>query len=148
MKVKARRLTVGTVLAAALAIGAVFYATRHRQPAAASVANAQKGSTSGTSTKSAGGQGLHHYDGPTVNAYYGYVKVQAVVDHGKLKKVVVLKHPNDNGTSRYINSVAMPYLVKEAVKSQSANIQLISGATFSSEAFVKSLSSALSQAGV
>lgn len=86
------------------------------------------------------------FTGQRVNAYYGYVRVQAVVQNGRLQKVNVLEHPNDNGTSRYINSVAMPYLVQEAVQAQGAKVRLISGATLSSEAFVKSLSTALTQA--
>lgn len=87
------------------------------------------------------------FTGTREYAYYGYVQVQAVVRNGKILKVNVLEHPNDNGTSRYINGVAMPYLVQEAVQAQSAKVSLISGATLSSEAFVRSLSSALSAAG-
>lgn len=88
-----------------------------------------------------------NYTGRREYAFYGYVQVQAVVQNGKIQQVRVLEHPNDNGTSRYINSIAMPYLVQEAVQAQNTNVSLISGATLSSEAFVKSLSTALSQAG-
>lgn len=87
------------------------------------------------------------YTGQREYAFYGYVRVQAIVQNGKVQQVRVLEHPNDNGTSRYINSIAMPYLVQEAVQAQNTNVSLISGATLSSEAFVKSLSTALSQAG-
>ncbi|HUX51134.1 MAG TPA: FMN-binding protein [Spirochaetia bacterium] len=87
------------------------------------------------------------YVGAREYAYYGYVRVQAVVQNGQLSNVQVLEHPNDNGTSRYINSIAMPYLVQEAVQAKSTNISLISGATLSSQAFLQSLSSALTKAG-
>jgi uncharacterized protein with FMN-binding domain len=40
----------------------------------------------------------------------------------------------------------MPYLEQEAIQAQSAKVQLISGATFTSQAFIQSLNSALSQA--
>lgn len=86
------------------------------------------------------------YTGSRVYVYYGYVRVQVVVQNGQISNVKVLEHPNDNGTSRYINSIAMPYLVQEAVQAQSAQINLISGATLSSEGFVKSLNTALSKA--
>lgn len=86
------------------------------------------------------------YTGNREYAFYGYVRVEAVIRNGKIRNVRVLEHPNDNGTSRYINSVAMPYLVQEAVQVQNANISLISGATLSSEAFAKSLYSALQKA--
>ena len=83
------------------------------------------------------------YTGNRIYVFYGYVRVQADIQNGKISNVHVLEHPNDNGTSRYINSIAMPYLVQEAVQSQTANISLISGATLSSEGFVKSLYKAL-----
>jgi uncharacterized protein with FMN-binding domain len=80
-------------------------------------------------------------------AFYGYVKVQATVQSGRLTNISVLEYPNDNGRSHYINNVALPYLVQEAVDAQSSSVDLISGATFTSEAFVKSLGAALRQAG-
>ena len=160
MKAKTQRVAVSLILVAGLTVGAVSYVIRQVQSSAGGstpqVANIRQTSTqtaravaTQTATSTASSQGVSgRFNGPTENAYYGYVKVQAVINNGKVQKVVVLQHPNDNGTSRYINSVAMPYLVKEAVQAQGANINLVSGATFSSEAFVKSLSSALSQAGV
>ena len=87
------------------------------------------------------------YDGRREYAYYGYVKVQAVVSHGRLSDVRLYEYPNDNGRSHYINSDALPYLIQEAVDSQSWNVDFISGATFTSEAFAKSLRAALSRAG-
>ena len=86
------------------------------------------------------------YDGPVVDAYYGNVQVEAVVQGGKLADVQFLDYPQDRRTSRFINQQAMPWLTQEAVQVQSANVDLISGATFTSEAFVKSLQSALNQA--
>lgn len=150
MKVKGKKILVGTILVAGLTIGAVSFVMRHARSATSDpVANVRQQpavgpSAAGTQVKARTG----HYTGATVNVYYGYVKVQAVVKNGKLENVIVLEHPNDNGTSRYINSVAMPYLVQEAVQAQNANINLISGATFSSMGFVKSLGSALSAAGI
>jgi uncharacterized protein with FMN-binding domain len=87
------------------------------------------------------------YDGRREYAYYGYVKVQAVVSNGRLSDVRLYEYPNDNGRSHYINSVALPYLIQEAVGAQSWKVDLISGATFTSEAFTKSLQAALSRAG-
>lgn len=86
------------------------------------------------------------YTGPSVDAYYGYIKVQAVISGGKITDVVFLSYPNDRGTSREINGQAMPYLKEEAIAAQSANVDIISGATDSSLAFRQSLSAALAQA--
>ncbi|MBU6500611.1 MAG: FMN-binding protein [Patescibacteria group bacterium] len=86
------------------------------------------------------------YTGPLTDAYYGYVQVQAVIQGGKLADVSFLRYPNDRGTSIYINSQAMPYLKMEAIQAQSAKVDIISGATATSEAFIKSLGSALASA--
>ncbi len=87
------------------------------------------------------------YDGRREYAYYGYVKVQAVVKGGRLTDVRLYEYPNDNGRSHYINSIALPYLIQEAVDAQSWKVDLISGATFTSNAFGKSLQAALARAG-
>ncbi len=87
------------------------------------------------------------YDGRREYAYYGYVKVQAVIKDGKLADVRMWEYPNDNGRSHYINTIALPYLIQEAVDAQSWKVDLISGATFTSAAFEKSLQAALSRAG-
>jgi uncharacterized protein with FMN-binding domain len=86
------------------------------------------------------------YDGPVVDAYYGNVQVEAVIQGGKLADVQFLDYPKDRRTSREINQQAMPWLTQEAVQVQNANVDLIGGATFTSQAFVQSLQFALDQA--
>jgi len=86
------------------------------------------------------------YTGSPADAYYGTVKVQAVIQGGKLTAVNFLSYPNDRNTSRYINSQAMPQLKTEAIQAQSANVDGVSGATDTSQAFIQSLGSALAQA--
>jgi uncharacterized protein with FMN-binding domain len=88
------------------------------------------------------------YTGPSVYVYYGNVQVQAVVQGGKLADVKFLQYPSDRSTSRYINSQAMPMLTQEAVAAQSAQVDGVSGASATSQGFIQSLSSALSQAHV
>ncbi len=87
------------------------------------------------------------YVGSTVDAYYGYVQVEAVVQSGSITDVQFLKYPQDRRTSRFINSQAVPWLRSEALQMQSANVNIISGATLTSEGFIMSLRSALDQAG-
>ena len=86
------------------------------------------------------------YKGPTVNVYYGVVSVQATIQHGSIVNVQFIQYPNDRRTSVRINSIAMPYLQQEAIQAQTANINLISGATLTSEGFVMSLDAALKSA--
>jgi uncharacterized protein with FMN-binding domain len=86
------------------------------------------------------------FTGKSYDAYYGNVQVSVTITGGKISSVKFLQYPNTHSTSVYINNQAMPYLQQEAIQAQSANVQLISGATFTSQAFIQSLSSALSQA--
>lgn len=86
------------------------------------------------------------YTGTPEDAYYGTVQVRAALRSGKIISVQFLQHPSDRSTSRYINDQAMPLLIQEAIQAQSANVDGVSGATFTSQAFQKSLASALAQA--
>lgn len=86
------------------------------------------------------------YTGSVQDAYYGNIQVQAVISGGRITNVVFLQYPNDNGTSQYINSQADPMLTQEAIQAQNANVDIVSGASASSQAFQSSLADALSQA--
>jgi uncharacterized protein with FMN-binding domain len=100
-------------------------------------------------TPSAQAQGQYKdgtYTGAEVDAYWGLVKIKAVIRSGKIADVTFLEYPSDRRTSQRINSVAMPYLQTEAIQVQSANVDLISGATLTSEAFAQSLQAALDSA--
>jgi uncharacterized protein with FMN-binding domain len=74
------------------------------------------------------------------------VQVQATVQNGKIADVQFLQYPSDRRTSQQINAFAMPYLQQEAIQAQSANVNIISGATLTSEGFAMSLQSALASA--
>lgn len=86
------------------------------------------------------------FTGVSADAYYGNVQVEAVVQSGKISDVVFLDYPQDRSTSIRINTYAMPLLTSEAIQAQNANVDVVSGATATSGAFVQSLSSALAQA--
>lgn len=86
------------------------------------------------------------YNGSVTDAFYGPMQVEAVIQGGKLAQVQILEYPHDRRTSQMINSQALPWLESEAVQAQSAQIDLISGATLSSRAFIESLQSALDSA--
>ena len=86
------------------------------------------------------------YTGSSVNVLVGIMQVQAVIQNGKLSSVQILQYPNDRQTSVRINQIAIPYLQQEAVQAQSANVNMISGATLTSQGFIYSLQAALSQA--
>ncbi len=84
--------------------------------------------------------------GPVVDAYYGLMQIQAIVQGGRLSSIRVLRYPNDRRTSIFINRQALPMLRDEVISAQSANVDIISGATLTSEAFIRSLGGALGKA--
>lgn len=88
------------------------------------------------------------YTGNVTDAFYGNFQVQAAIQNGKIVDINFLQFPNDRGTSITINNQSNPILKQEAIQKQSANVDIVSGATQSSEAFVKSLQSALDKASI
>ena len=86
------------------------------------------------------------YTGAEADAQWGYVQVKITVQNGKLTNVQFLEYPNHRDRSVEINNYAMPQLTSEAIQAQSAQVDVISGATDTSEAFIQSLGDALSQA--
>jgi uncharacterized protein with FMN-binding domain len=86
------------------------------------------------------------YIGPVTDAYYGLIQIQASVQGGRLTALKVLKYPSDRRTSVSINRQALPMLRDEAISAQSAHVDIISGATLTSRAFIQSLGGALKKA--
>ena len=86
--------------------------------------------------------------GSTVNTRWGPVQVQLTVSGGKITDVAMLQYPNGNGTDQQISSYALPILMQATVDAQSANIDMVSGATYTSTGYLQSLQSAIDQAGI
>lgn len=108
--------------------------------------SSSNGSISGTGMATSGQYKDGTYTGQPADAFYGLINVAVTISGGKITAVNFLQYPNDNPNSIEINDQAMPYLQQETIQAQSANVNIISGATDTSQAFVQSLSSALSQA--
>jgi uncharacterized protein with FMN-binding domain len=79
---------------------------------------------------------------------YGDVQVQIVVQGHQLVDVRPLQLPYSHSRSQEISQQAEPILRQEALQAQSAQIDLLSGATFTSESYAESLQSALDRAGI
>ncbi len=84
--------------------------------------------------------------GPVVSTRFGDVQVQVTITAGVVDEVAALQLPSGDGHSRQISKAAEPILREEALTAQSASIDLLSGATYTSRAYVKSLQAALDQA--
>ncbi len=87
------------------------------------------------------------FTGPSINTYYGPVQVRANIRDGRLASVDVPVYPADRRASQRINSQALPLLEGEVIRAQSARVNIISGATLTSEAYLRSLDTALRAAG-
>jgi uncharacterized protein with FMN-binding domain len=78
-----------------------------------------------------------------VDTQFGAIQVAATVQGRQIVDVRALQLPFDRARSQFISTQAEPLLRSEALQAQSANIQLLSGATFTSEAYAQSLQGAL-----
>ena len=87
------------------------------------------------------------YRGSSVSAVFGLVQVEATVKGGRLVEVEAIDYPTSRRTSRRINDPAMPVLRSEAIANQSADVDIITGATLTCVAYARSLASALAEAG-
>ncbi|TIH36193.1 FMN-binding protein [Subtercola vilae] len=87
------------------------------------------------------------FTGSSVSTPYGNVQVKVTVDAGKITDVTPLHLTDDGGRSVQISNRAAPILQQEILAAQSANVDSVSGATYTSDGYLKSLQSALDQAG-
>jgi uncharacterized protein with FMN-binding domain len=85
-------------------------------------------------------------DGAVVSTPYGTVQVQVVLIGSRISDVRALHLTDANGTSRGISAGAAPILRNEALTAQSAKIDTVSGATYTSQGYQVSLQAALDQA--
>ena len=86
--------------------------------------------------------------GSRASTRWGDVQVSITVTDGKITAVDVPEYPTGNGKDREINADALPVLTQETLSAQSADIDMVSGATVTSQGYVQSLQSALDKAGL
>ena len=105
-------------------------------------ATATKSAPATTSAKSINGT----FTGPSINVNYGNVQVKITVVNGRITDAVAVVAPSGKN-DRYTN-MAVPTLTKQTLAAQSANIQGVSGASYTSYGWYTSLQGALTQAGL
>ena len=88
------------------------------------------------------------FTGASANTVYGPVQVQITVTNGKITNATALVYPTGSFRDQQINQQAIPYLIQETLAAQSANIQGVGGASYTSQGWVGSLQSALAKAGL
>lgn len=113
-----------------------------------STTSGSTGSTGGTSGSSGSSGSATQVAGSVVQTRYGPVQVQLSVSGGTVTAASVLQYPSGDPRSSQISAYALPVLTDETVSAQSASIDMVSGATFTSTGYVQSLQSALDRAGL
>ena len=98
-----------------------------------------------TSTSTA--SGARTATGAAVDTQYGAAQVRVTVKGGKITDIEALQLQGNDPRSLQISSSAEPILKQEALAKQSADIDAVSGATFTSDSYTQSLQSALDKLG-
>ena len=107
------------------------------------------GTTSGgTSSGGSSTSGLKDgtYTGQSTDTRWGPVQVRITVSNGRITAADAIDYPMNNGRDQEINQYAIPQLQSETLQAQSAQIDMVSGATYTSQGYTTSLQSAIDQA--
>lgn len=134
---------VAITTAAALAGCGSHKIARTHTPAKVGGTGTSSGSTSTTGPASSV---TGHFVGDDIPTQFGDIQVEVTLDHGRITDVQWLKLPYDRPRSQFISQQAAPILRTEVLTAQSAKIDLLSGATYTSDAWATSVQSALSRA--
>nr|WP_217501024.1 FMN-binding protein [Arthrobacter sp. C9C5] len=106
------------------------------------------GTTGSSSSTGAAAKADGTFAGDVVQTRFGPVQVQVTVSGGAISDVTALQLTDDGGRSVQISNYAAPLLRAEVLQAQSANVQTISGATVTSDAYLTSLQAALDAAHI
>ena len=104
-------------------------------------------SATATQTPAVSGPADGTYTGSSVNTRFGSVQVAITLSAGSITDVTAVHLTDADGRSRQISNYAAPILRDEVISSQSARVSNVGGATYTSDAYLQSVQSALDQAG-
>ena len=113
--------------------------------ATATATDAAAGTTDSASATSTSADGT--YAGAAVSTRWGDVQVAVTISGGAITDVTALQLTDADGRSVQISNRAAPVLREEVLQAQSASVSMVSGATYTSGAYLESLQAALDQAG-
>ena len=121
-------------------------------PAAASAPSGQRSNAAGSTQAGSASQGQgsdRTAVGPVVDYTYGLVSVRVTISNNKIIKVGVASlNDGNNARSQFIDQQSIPLLEQQALQAQSASIQGVSGASYTSAGFARSLQAALHSLGL
>lgn len=116
-------------------------------PTPTASASAGSAPTSGTSASASKGKS-GTFVGDPVSSQFSTIQVEVVVSGGRVSDIKLLEDSDDEERSAQIDGYAIPILRSEALSAQSANVDGVSGATYTSQSYAQSLQSALDRAGL
>jgi len=144
---RAPLVLAGTVLG----IGGVmsFHSTPAKLSLGTIATTTSQSSPGSGSTTTIPATGVRSAVGSAVNYYYGVLSVKVTANGSKVTSVTIASlNDGGNGYSAMIDGQSIPQLEQQALTAQSANIQGVSGASYTSQGFAQSLQSALTQLGI
>jgi len=105
-------------------------------------------SSTSSTTEATGTDTTHTATGSDIQYRYGDIQLEVKASGSKITNISIVQDGSNDGLSYQINSEAVPILQSEALSAQSAQIDGVSGATYTSAAYVQSLQSALDKIGI
>jgi len=143
---KTHSSTAGVPVAAAPAVPS----TTPTVPSSGSTTTAPAGATATTPSSAAPSatSTSKTITGDAIDTRFGPVQVRITVTNGTVTAVEAVEYPQNNPRDAQINAYAIPQLNSEALSARTASIDMVSGATYTSEGYIGSLQSALDQAGL
>ena len=142
--------TASTIQASGATAGTGSKGTAPGAAGSAGSAGTGKGTTGGAAGSGSAGNSATGptFAGAAVPTRFGNVQVQITVVDKKITAATVLQIPNRDRKDVQINNRAVPILNSETVRAQSADIDMVSGATVTSVAYIQSLQSAIDKANL
>lgn len=138
-----RRAPIVLVTTAIGTVGVLMF--KPGEPAVVASTSQSTGSTQQATATTSGG--VTTATGDPITTQYGTTQVEVTIKAGKITDIKTLQSPADEPRSQQISSAAIPTLRQSALTKQSAAIDTVSGATFTSKSYAASLQSALDKAG-
>lgn len=144
------------IVIAILGIIAVYFASDNKQKTALVTTQNQNNvqpSSNAKTTNADPTQQLAQYKDGTFNGdidtnQFGSVEVSITVSEGKINEVKLLQIPDADPRSKQLSEFATQQLVEATITSQSSDIDTISGATYTSNSYIKSLQSAIDKSRI
>lgn len=142
-----RRVLLAIVSTVASLVVLLGFKTHSVTSATAATSGSATTPSSSSGSGSSSSTGTKTVTGDAADTRYGPVQVKITITNGKVTAVQAVDYPMNDPRDQEINSYAIPQLNSEAVSAGSAQIDTVSGATYTSEGYITSLQSALDKAG-